>query len=420
MSIRLKLSAMGSAVLLLSSVAPAAAQSEEAPELDLRVGVLVALTGEAGVAGQVWNHAAQSAIDHIGQTVDDMGLGDSISVGLVASEDSQGNQTAGIEAATKLTTVDEADVVIGDFYSSVTIATFESVFKPASVVQFTGGTNPGITTMEKDGLLWRPVASDALQGQVLASVMADQYGQDAVVNLLVRNDAYGVGLNDVFKEAWTGGGGSIGEEVIFNPEGATLDTEAQAAVQGDPDAWLFITFCGDWAKLKGPLSRTGAWDPARTLGSDTLANCVDAEAPLEGMRGAIGNSSAGSSFPAFQSLFESTAPEGVPFMGFTAQAFDSVFLAFLAALKAGSTDPAAIGAEIQGISGAPGEKYTFEQLGDAISAVLAGEDIDFEGASGPIDFDANGDITANMYDIWVTQADGTNEIEDTIAFNPEQ
>jgi branched-chain amino acid transport system substrate-binding protein len=379
----------------------------------------VALTGDAGVAGQVWNHATSSAVDYVASTVDEMGLSDSIAVSLVASEDSQGNQTAGIEAAKKLAEVDGADVVVGDFYSSVSIAVFESVFGPGGVVQFTGGTSPAITEMEKNGLLWRPVSSDALQGEVLASVMADQFGQDAEVNLLVRNDAYGVGLNDVFKEAWTGAGGTIGEEVIFNPEGATLDTEAQQAVQGDPDAWLFITFCGDWAKLKGPLTRTGAWDPARTIGSDTLANCVDAEATIEGMRGAIGNSSAGSSFSAFQELFESTAPEGVPFMGFTGEAFDSVFLAFLAALKAGSDDPTVFGPEIQAISAAPGEKYTFEQLPAAIDAILAGEDIDFEGASSPIDFDVNGDITANVYDIWVTQADGTNEIESTIVFAPE-
>jgi branched-chain amino acid transport system substrate-binding protein len=413
----MRLPAVGTAALLLATATPAAAQ--EAPEIDLDYGVLVALTGDAGVAGQVWNHATQSAIDYIGQTVEEMGLSDSISVELVASEDSQGNQTSGIEAAKKLAEVDDVDAVIGDFFSSVSIAIFESVFGPAGIAQFTGGTSPAITTMEKDGLLWRPVSSDALQGQVLASVMADQFGQDAVVNLVARNDAYGVGLADVFKEAWTGSGGTIGEELIFNPDAPTLDTEAQQAVQGDPDAWMLITFCGDWAKLKGPLTRTGAWDPTRTLGSDTLAQCTEVETTVEGMRGTIGNSSAGSSFAGFQELFESTAPDGVPFMGFTGEAFDGVFLAFLAALKAGSSDATVFGQEIQAISGAPGEKYTFEQLPEAIDAILAGEDIDFEGASGPIDFDENGDITANMYDIWVTQADGSNEIESTITFNPE-
>ena len=259
MSNRRRLSAIGTAVLLLATASPASAQApDEVPEINLDYGVLVALTGAAGVSGQVWDHAASMAVDHIAATVADMGL-DTIDVSLVASEDSQGEQAAGIEAAKKLAEVDGANVVIGDFFSAVTIGSFESVFKPSGIIQFTGGTNPGITDLDDDGLLWRPVPSDALQGQVLAAVMANLLGEDAVVNVIARNDAYGVGLADIFVQEWTAVGGTIGEEVIFNPEAATLDTEAQLATQGSPDGWLMVTFCGDWAKLKGPLVRTGAW-----------------------------------------------------------------------------------------------------------------------------------------------------------------
>ena len=51
------------------------------------------------------------------------------------------------------------------------------------------------------------------------------------------------------------------------------------------------------------------------------------------------------------------------------------------------------------ISGPPGDKYTFEQLPEAIEALQNGDDIDYEGASGPIDLDENGDPTAGVYDI---------------------
>ena len=70
MSERMRLPAAGIAALLLAATAaPVAAQ--EAPELDLRYGVLVALTGDAGVAGQVWNHATASAVDYVAATVED-------------------------------------------------------------------------------------------------------------------------------------------------------------------------------------------------------------------------------------------------------------------------------------------------------------------------------------------------------------
>ena len=43
--------------------------------------------------------------------------------------------------------------------------------------------------------------------------------------------------------------------------------------------------------------------------------------------------------------------------------------------------------ELQDVSGPPGEKYTLEQLPEAIKALQDGKDIDYEGAAGPIDLD---------------------------------
>ena len=83
--------------------------------------------------------------------------------------------------------------------------------------------------------------------------------------------------------------------------------------------------------------------------------------------------------------------EGIGRGTFDAQAFDAVMIAFLAALQAGSSDPAAIRDNLQAVSGPPGTQYTFEELDDAINAILAGEDIDYEGASGSVNLDENGD-----------------------------
>lgn len=79
-------------------------------------------------------------------------------------------------------------------------------------------------------------------------------------------------------------------------------------------------------------------------------------------------------------------------------------VAFLAALQAGSSDPADLKEELAAVSGPPGEKYTFEQLDEAIQAILDGEDVDYEGAWGPINFDENGDPGSAIYEVW--QFDG--------------
>lgn len=418
--------AAASSLLVLTGVTGGAAQDAspgtESPGTDvsfeLRIGALAGLTGDLAVSGQPWSEATRIASEDIQSRLDAMGLGDGISVTFVGAEDSQGNQTGGVEAATKLVQSDEADVVVGDFFSSVSIAAAQSVFIPEGVVEFTGGTNAAISTLEDDGLVWRPVASDALQGQLVAKLLSDRFGPDATINVGFRNDAYGTGLLEVFREAWTAGGGTIGAEVGFDEGAATLDTEAGKLVEGDPDGWFVIAFCGDWGMLSGPLQRTGAWDPARTHASDALSNCEGPDALVEGMTGTEGTSTAGTSFPAYEALYDEKASSGTEFQQFTTQAFDSVYLAFLAALAAGSSDPADIAAQLQAVSGAPGTQYSFEQLEDAINAILAGEDIDFEGTTGPIDFDENGDITVNIYRLWQVDANGEQVTQEEISYTP--
>ena len=44
----------------------------------------------------------------------------------------------------------------------------------------------------------------------------------------------------------------------------------------------------------------------------------------------------------------------------------------------------------------------------AREALLAGRDVDYQGASGPIDFTAKGDPSRGMYDVWTVVADGGN------------
>ena len=51
---------------------------------------------------------------------------------------------------------------------------------------------------------------------------------------------------------------------------------------------------------------------------------------------------------------------------------------------------------------------------DAIEALQNGDDIDYEGAAGPIDLDENGDATAGVYDIFEfkgTAAEPVDEVE---------
>ena len=395
-----------------------AAQDDVA--LTLKYGVLVGLTGDAAAGGQAWNQAAVLGIDYLNEKLAAAGLGDRLTAVLTDSQDSEGNAQRGVEAATKLVTVDQVQVIIGDLFSSVTSAAAQAVVIPNNVLMFTGGTNPALTELNGEGptLLWQPVAADDLQGRVLAQLMGEVLGADATVNVGVRNDAYGTGLGDVFRQAWEAGGGTIGEYVTINPDQPTYDTEAQQFVAGEPAGWLIVDFCPQFGTLAGPLQRTGKWDPALTFGSDTLVDCSGQvpEGSMLGMRSVQANASSGSSFKDYQELFESKGDPNIDFQAFTAEAFDSVFIAFLAAVAAQSDDPVEISEHVVAVTNPPGEAYTFLEIDQAVQALLAGEDIHFNGATGPLLFNERGRVTATAYDILELGADGKGEVVETIQF----
>jgi ABC-type branched-subunit amino acid transport system substrate-binding protein len=387
--------------------------------LTLKYGILVGLTGDAAVGGQAWNEAAILGIDFLNEKLAAAGLGDRLKAVLTDSQDSEGNAQRGVEAATKLVTVDQVQVIIGDLYSSVTSAAAQAVVIPNNVLMFTGGTNPALTQLNGSGptLLWQPVAADDLQGRVLAQIMGEALGADSDVNAGVRNDAYGTGLGEVFRGSWEKGGGKIGEYVTINPDQPTYDTEAQQLVSGDPAGWLMVDFCPDFAKLVGPLQRSGKWDPTKTFGSDTMIDC-EAEvkgAGIPGMRAVQANASSGSSFKDYQQLFQSKAPK-LNFQAFTAEAFDSVFIAFLAAVAAKSDDPVEISKQVVAVTNPPGDDYTYLDIDKAVQALLAGKDIHFNGATGPILFNDQGRVTSTAYDIWQIGQDRRGKVVDTIQF----
>ena len=66
--------------------------------------------------------------------------------------------------------------------------------------------------------------------------------------------------------------------------------------------------------------------------------------------------------------------------------------------------------QIQAVASAPGDQYDYTEMADAIAALQAGEDIDFEGVSGPLDLDDNGDPLIGFYDLYAYDDQGKFEV----------
>lgn len=367
----------------------------------LTVGGVFPFTGDLSVFGPAGKKAADLAVSEANKAL--TADGSKIKVKLITGDEQTDPQGA-VSAARKLVS-SGATCLDAAYASSDTIPVDQSVAARQGIPQISpASTSAQISTLSDNGTLFRTAPSDNLQGPELAKVLAADLGgvKGKTISLAARNDAYGTGFIDKVKQQLTTLGAKIEGPVVYDPNAANYDSEASKIVAGNPAAWVIIDFPETYAKVGAALLRTGKFDAKKLFTADGLASSTIPtgipKAALEGARGtAPGTPSSGSASTAFNQLY-SSSPGPKARETFDAQSFDATMLCILASVAAGSNNPGAIKDKLQEVSGPPGTKYTFQQLGQAIKDLQAGKDIDYEGASGPIDFAANGDPTAGTYD----------------------
>jgi branched-chain amino acid transport system substrate-binding protein len=413
--------ALAAAVAVSVGAAPFGSSATAAGcSFTLRIGDVLPFTGDLAAYGANLDRAVKVAVGLQNAALKADGLGASVQVKLVGSEDGQTQAQASVEAATKLVKSDHANVLIGEMASSATIPMAQTVSIKDHVVQISPTSSaPEISNIKDNGYLWRTYPSDTLQGNVLAQAVLDAFGAGATVNLGARNDAFGTALEQLFKARFQKLGGKVGKEVLWNPAQANFDSEAQQLVSGDPAGWVIIDFPETFQKFAPSLVRTGKWDAAKTFMTEALRNTTVLDAigtPVIGLRGTAASAAGGPAGAAFAAYWKAHVKGAKPYTGFEGTALDAANVAFLAALRACSASPAKIKAKLIPVSGPPGTKVTFTQLARAIKLIRAGKEVDYEGAFSPVDFDAKGDISSAVFEIWKYSAPGKIDTLKTVTF----
>jgi ABC-type branched-subunit amino acid transport system substrate-binding protein len=388
--------------------------------LDMVIGVSLPLSGDLADFGPPGEKAANLAFSEITAGIEELGVDHTVEA-VIEDNCGAADPQCAVQAQRKLATSDGASCIAGPWGSADTIPSGESVSIPEEVPLISpSATSDEITGLDDDGFVSRTSPPDSFQGPTLANFLDEELGaQGKTVNIGARNDAYGTGLAKTFADAWEGLGGSIGEEVIYDIDLPSYDTEAEQITSGNPDAIVIIDFPETYNKVGPALVRTGNFDPKTGFVTDGLISSdviesAGAEATV-GLRGtAPGAPDDETQAKAFDEAYNAAEPADVDRMTFDAQNFDAVMLCYLAAVAAGSTEGADIAEQIQAVSAPPGDPYTWEELPEAIEALQNGDDIDYQGASGAIDQDEAGDATAGVYDIYTFDAKEvapTDEVE---------
>ncbi len=375
---------------------------------DLVIGVLVPSTGALSTFGPDYINAANLAAKCLNNAGGVNGGRVVIVTGDTATAPEQG-----VTEAERLVSIEGVVAIMGAASSGVSLAVAESVTIPNEVILISpASTSPALTDLEDNDLVFRTPISDAAQGVVLAQLVADDLGLTSVCTLFVNN-AYGQGLSGVFSEAFEDLGGTVTAAVPHDDaEAISYNAELNECAAGDPEALIAISYPTGQATVYLREALEGGIIDNFVFVDGTRENDIFDELgwdDFDGMLGTAPGTLQSDLGEAFDDAFAAEFGE-LYSSGCVREAFDAIIALGLAAQAAGTnTDSLAIRDSLRDTSNAPGT--VFGPSGDdiiaALAAVAAGDDIDYQGASGSVDFNDDGDITFGAIEIW--RVDAENE-----------
>jgi ABC-type branched-subunit amino acid transport system substrate-binding protein len=373
--------------IALSALMAGAMAAGPAAAQDVKIGAAMPLTGDLSAFGENDAEGVELAVKEINAAGGVLGeeLGLSIA-------DTRTSPQAGVDAAKKLVNVENVAGIVGALSSGVTIPIAKSVSSTEGVPQISNAsTSPVITDLEDNGYLFRTVPSDELQGKVLGDIVHEQ-GVESVAAVYVNND-YGEGLAQVFKRRFEELGGEVTTMLPYEKGKASYRGELSNAASGDPDALMLVGYPENGITILRQAIEEGYFDQfvltdgmkapevVDAIGGQYLADTIGSTPTAFDTEGA----------DVFRAAYEDEYGE-LPPKPFIDTAYDAAYLLALAMEAAGSTDGEAVRDALHEVANPPGMKIGPGEWAKAKKAIANGEDVNYEGAAGPHDFDKNGDV----------------------------
>jgi branched-chain amino acid transport system substrate-binding protein len=299
------------------------------------------------------------------------------------------------------------NAIIGAASSGTSLKFIDQVIGKG-VIQFSpANTSPAFATYEDKGLYFRTAPSDALQGEVLGNLLADDGHETA--SMIVLNDAYGTGLAAATKETFEAAGGEVIAEPLFNDGETVFTSQIAEALAGGPDAIVLITFDQAETILPSLFSQFEAKNIYLVDGNLAQYGDKFAAGAMEGIRGTKPGPVNPDAAEAFNKrLEEHWVAEGKPSLDgeytYGDGSYDAVILLALAALAAKSVEGVDMAKKLQEVSGGSGNGEKCETFEACADIILAGGVADYDGITGPITFDERGEVTAAKVDVYIYDA----------------
>lgn len=345
------------------------------------IGVAAPLSGEAAVWGGPVDSMTRAVVEHVNK------LGGINGTKLkVVSEDEKFNAEDGVRAVTKLINSDNAQFIVGP-----TSATFMATLNQAErnevviaspyagMVEFDARSNP---------YTFRTVGPDTFDGLTVAKNLWDRGFK--TVSILYENVDSARSTSNWVDSFYTKLGGKVVAKVAFNGGQTSYLPEVRSAFEPEPDIVFLagsvepaVPILREWARLGLP----GKWSLIAELSYPVLLKEVGAQY----LEGAFGQSAMSADSPAIagmrklltEAYGEQKGNEIAeqPTAGLT---YDAIVSGVLAMAAGGQATGVAIAENLHKVTD-PGGKPVYT-LDEGLELLTRGEKIDYQGASGPVDY----------------------------------
>ncbi len=381
--------ALATAALALTA---GAASAQDAP---VRLGFIGGITGPIESLMPPITDAARLAVSQVNAAG---GIGNGRQVEMVVGDDGCIDAQRASNAADAQVNSDRVVAIVGAMCSGATIAAANAAAIPAGVVMVSpASTSPAVTDLADNDLVFRTAPSDAYQGEVLARVVRKN-GIENVAITFVNND-YGTGFSQAFQRAFEAEGGTVAVSQAHEDGKADYRAEIGSLASSGADALVVLAYVdGSGGRIISQARETG--DFATFIGGDGMvgANLTNVAGGDERLILTRPGGSAAAGAEAF-----ATAARAVdldPAATYAATSYDAAFATLLALEKTGGSREG-VSAALREVTSAPGEVILPGEWAKAKELIAAGTDINYEGASGSIEFDEKGDVPGSYDEVTV-------------------
>lgn len=328
---------------------------------------------------------------------------------VLVNADSACDAEAGAAAVEEI--ISDVVALIGPSCSGPSLAALEAHISPAGKIALSdSATSPALTTADQKDVFFRTATSDSYLGVVLSDLVLNR----GITNVSVTYapDPYNSLLADVFMKRFVERGGTLLSSIEHDDKSEDFAGVIQELqVSGSEALVVFAYYDGSGERILDAALGAGGFDAY--MGSETLFEdrLISKVGPEKLGRTLIVTAVGNPRNPAYKIFSNIMQERGAdPDKPYAPQGYDSVFMMALALEYQAANPDLTLAEALHSISKSPGKRILPNEWEKAKATIAAGGQINYLGAAGQVDFDANGDVvgdfavnTVSPEGNWVTQ-----------------